>query len=1347
MPRTYSKNIRRTLLGTRTRFLAIFAIVALGVGFLVGLLSTSPDIEDSMESYLDESNLYDFRVVSTLGLSEADLDAIRALDGVQSVEGRYSADLLVKAGAGDVLVARAHSLPEGGQQDTTINSLLLVEGRWPESPDECVVGAGGSVSNEQLEIGRVITLTDDNEDLQDKMSCTEFTIVGRVRDAYYFSFEREPASVGSGSVGLVFYAEPEAFAYTSYTELYGTVTGARELRSLSQEYKDTVARVTDEIDAIQDVRCTARYEEVRADAQAEIDDAWADYNDAKAEAEEELADAERQLNEGRDAMADGEAELADAEREYADGTGELADKESLMQDGMKELTDAQGELSEGLRQIYENLDQLEDGEAQLAEALKTLQDGQAQYEEGLKAFEEGRTRYEEGLARYADGLAQWQQGYEAYEEGLARYEDGLAQYEDGLAGLEQLQQLNAAQKGLDQAAAEGVQEWLYSDTVLEVIEKITADEGYGILQECYRQREDTEAAYQAALEQSAAEGVYEDPAEDPTVQQALAARDEAEAAWQQALRDAVSGFVDMDDELTASLVEAAVVECMNRMPSAEQIEQLRQLNLASKSIDVGIYSMIASGEAADEAAARALFSDENLAAVQSQLDDAKRQLDESKPELDDAKQQLDDSKAELDAGKPALDAAKAEIESGQAELAAAKAELDAGWKIYFEKSAQLAEGRSQLNAAHRTLDDGYATLVDKQLQMTDAERQIGDAKVQLADARYKIEDGRKTLAEKKQELLDGEIDYETAKAEVEQKLEDGRREIEDAQAKLDEIETPKWYIWDRQSNVSFSSFQGNVNKVAALATVFPVFFFLVAALVVLTTMTRMVDEERLQIGTMKALGYGKATIMSKYLLYSMAAACLGALAGLAFGFTVFPIVIWNAYEMMYWMPEFRFPWRWNYAILAGGSLILCALGATLAACRATLRETPAQLMRPRAPKAGKRVLLEYITPLWKRLKFSHKVTARNLFRYKKRFWMTVIGVAGCTSLLVAGFGISDSLNAIITRQYGDVYRYDLMTTVQHPADTESGETYEYLFGGGEITASTAAATEKANQTLPDGTVTEAYLFVPKDLTAFGNFADLHERIGRSPTPVQQEGVVVTEKFAEMLDCRAGDTITIYNNAGDSAQVQVSGVCEHYVSNYLYMSAAQYEAAFGTEPEWNTILSQIADTSESSRNTISASLLNMPEVTSVTFTVDMTQSVLNMLNAVNAVVVVVVICAAALALVVLYNLSNINVEERVKEIATIKVLGFYDREVAGYVNRESTVLTLVGALIGLGVGTVLHRYIVHTVEVDAVMFGRTVDPSSYFYALALTLIFGAVVNLIMGRKLRKISMVESMKAPE
>ena len=671
----------------------------------------------------------------------------------------------------------------------------------------------------------------------------------------------------------------------------------------------------------------------------------------------------------------------------------------------------------------------------------------------------------------------------------------------------------------------------------------------------------------------------------------------------------------------------------------------------------------------------------------------------------------------------------------------------AGLVQYQVGLQQYQSGLQQLNDARAELDDAYRLLQEKMQELGDAQGKLLDAQRQLDAAGRKLANGRREIEENEQKLLDGEAEYADAKAEAEQKLADARAEIEDGEAKLDELEMPVWYIWDRSKNTSFGSFKSNVDKLTAITTAFPVFFFLVAALVVSTTMTRMVEEERLQIGTLKALGYARGTIMQKYLWYALGASALGAVVGLAVGFRVFPTIIWSGYSMMYYMPEIATPWRLQQAVFAGASLIGLSLGVTAMACRTSLAEVPAALMLPRAPKAGKRILLERITPLWRRLPFTWKVTCRNLMRYKKRFWMTVIGVAGCTALLVAGFGLSDSLNGIITKQFDNVSHYDLMTVVSKESALREGEVYDMLFGDSEtFPLSMAAAVESTHCDSADGEM-ELYLMVPQDLTRFAQLMDLHERLGGKPTPLTDDGIVLTEKLAKTLGAAAGDTVTLKNADGDAAPFTVSGVCEHYIGNYAYITPAVYTAAFGKAPGYNAVLSTLRDESQQSRDAISEKLLDMDTVVSLTFTQDAVKQVLNMLRSIDAVVVLIIVCAAMLAFVVLYNLSNINIAERIKEIATIKVLGFYDREVYSYVNRESTALSCIGTLLGLALGKALHAFIITTVEVDSVMFGRQIAPHSFLYAVALTLAFSTAVNLVMGRKLKKISMVESMKAPE
>ena len=1387
MANSYQKNILRTFKGSKSRFIAIFAIVALGVGFLAGLLSTTPDMEDSMEEYLDGGNLFDLRVVSTLGLTEDDVAALEQVDGVAKAQGGKSADLLVEQD-GSELVCRVHALPADPEGEDVINRLTLADGRWPENANECVVEAGVDTLNRSYDIGDTLTLDPDNENLSDTMNETTFTVVGVVHDTYYFSFEREPASVGSGAVQVILYVPDAAFATDYYTEAYLTVEGAAGLHSFDDEYGALVDTVADRVEAIEEVRCQARYDEVVGEAQAEIDDGWQEYYDGKAEADQELADAAQELADGRQELADGEQEYLDGEQDYADGLAEVQDNEQLVADG-------EAQMEEGRQALLDAQAEYESGKAELADGERLLNEGRAKLEDAQKQYEDGLAQYESGLAQYQDGKQQYEDGLAQYEAGQAAYDEGLAQYEAGEEQYAQLELLNQA----DHAIEAGIQAMIDSGAAADenAAREMFSDEGIAetqaMLDELAQLKElhDAEQAAKAAYEEALAQQPEPTPTPEPsaapeplavsTGETALAAGtpgsdvsgtaestppaqeetgvseeelarlkqayEEARHAWLLGLQAAAAelGFdLDIENETLVALAESLILPRLEQLDENQaQLEQLKQLNAAQKGLDAGIQAIIDSGAAETEEEARALFSDAALQATRARLDAAKAELDANAPVLEASRIQLEETARLLEQTEQQLADAKAQLDAG-------KAELDAGWAAFNEQGAAYYDGLRQLEDGKRQLDEGWATLTDRQLELDDAKRQIADAYAQLADARAELDDARATIEENRQKLADGEIEYADAKADAEQELADARAELEDAQADLDAIEMPSWYVWDRDNNVSYNSFAGNVTKVEALAGVFPLFFFLVAALVVSTTMTRMIEEERLQIGTMKALGYANGAIMRKYVLYAMTAAVLGALFGLAFGFTVFPSVIWYAYAMMYYVPAFHPVWRWGYALFAGGSLILCTLAVTIATCRSSLKESPADLMRPRAPKAGKRILLERIRPLWRRLSFTYKVTCRNLFRYKRRFWMTVIGVAGCTALLVTGFGISDSINGIMVKQYTDVSQYDLMTAVADAADTQSGPVYDYLFAGGSdgaVTSSLATMTEAATQELPDGSTAEVYLMVPQDAAALNDYIDMHERTSRQPTPLGETGVVLTEKLAELLDVKAGDTVTLVNGDGVEGSFTVSGVCENYVSNYVYMSAATYADAFGQEPEWNNILSRLSDDSQQARDAISTELLAMDEVASLTFTEDMMTQVLNMLNSINAVVVMIVVCAAVLALVVLYNLTNINVAERVKEIATIKVLGFYDREVSAYVMRETVALTIIGALFGLAGGIALHRFVIYTVEVDAVMFGRTIDPSSFVYSLALTMLFSLIVNLLMGRKLKHISMVESMKAPE
>lgn len=1229
MTRSYRKNIRRTFKHTKSRFIAIFSIIALGVGFLAGLNATPVDMKESMEAYMDDANFYDIRIVSTLGLTDDDVSALAAIDGVKDVQPAYNADLLVQTGD-DTVVARAHSLPiTTGKEETekstsslstdgntatnaqdTINKLFLVDGHMPEKSGECVVEAGANDMASAYPIGSKLVISPENEDLDSKLSTTEYEVVGIVHSANYFSFEREPASVGNGRVNLLMYLLPEDYAFTAYTEIYLTVDGALAANSLGDDYDPLVDTVKNKIEAIQELRCQTRYDEIYDEAQQKIDDAWDSYHEAKEEADQKLSDAKAELTDGEKELADGQTEYEQGEADYADALSQIAENEQKLADGEIQLGDARRKLLEADARISNNETLLEQNEAKLNAAKTELDKGQAQYDNGMNAYQSGKKQLDDGQVQLDAAKKQLDTAKESYQSGLA----GCAQ---GMTSL------------LPSMTADGLDGFL----------AFLSDKGYGAPQ--------TTAAF---LQDMAEYGVSL-----PTV--------------------------------STNSIEAAYLE----QGISQLLPAISQLYSARESITAG----------------------------QSTYDANAAKLEENKKLLADSKE----------------------------ELSKARQKLQKGQKQYEDGKKQLENGKKQLSSAKAMLAGSWATLSGKQTELTDGLSQISDAKSSLEDARSRLDDAKATIAENAQKLADGKISYEDAKKEAAEKLADARQEIEDGQADLDTLEMPKWYIWGRDKNISYSSFTANIDKLNAITTVFPIFFFLVAALVVSTTMTRMVEEERLQIGTMKALGYSAKTIMQKYILYALAASVSGTLVGLAVGFKAFPSIIWSAYEMMYYMPAIATPWRLSQALFSGGTLTVLSLLVTALTCRSSLSETPAALMLPRAPKAGKRILLERITPLWRHFPFSWKVTCRNLFRYKKRFWMTVIGVAGCTSLLIAGFGISDSLNAIITKQYEDIFHYDLMTVVTEEDALTQGAVQEYLFDNPSVFSdSLAVSIQSTRQEIKNGEA-DVYLMIPKDLSSFGSFVDLHERVSRKATPLQEDGIIITEKLAKTLGIQAGDSITLQNEDEEKASFTVTGVCEHYVSNYVYMSAATYEAGFQKAPVYNAAISKMPDDSQTVRDQVSAVLLDNDHVASLTFTADNVKQVLNMLNSIDAVVVLIIVCAAGLAFVVLYNLSNINVAERVKEIATIKVLGFYDREVDSYVNRESYALTGIGIFFGIFGGIALHKFVITTVEVDAVMFGRNLRPVSFLYAVLLTLLFSIIVSLVIGRSLKKVSMVESMKAPE
>lgn len=640
-----------------------------------------------------------------------------------------------------------------------------------------------------------------------------------------------------------------------------------------------------------------------------------------------------------------------------------------------------------------------------------------------------------------------------------------------------------------------------------------------------------------------------------------------------------------------------------------------------------------------------------------------------------------------------------------------------------------------------------AIVADAEAELANAKQTLAEekanAKQTLADAKKELTDAEAKLADAHAELADGWAKYNDSYAEFEEKIAEAEQEIADTEADIANIEKPETYVLNRDTNIGYACFQNDSSIVEGLANVFPVFFFLVAALVCMTTMNRMVEEQRTQIGVLKALGYGEAAIMGKYLFYSGSAALAGCIAGYFLGIHLFPFVIWTAYGMMYQMGSIVYIFDGSTALLCLACALLCSMGTTWISCRHELKEVAADLMRPKAPRAGKRVFLEWLPFIWKRLKFLHKVSVRNIVRYKRRFFMMVIGISGCTALLVTGFGIRDSVVDIADQQFQEIQTYQFGITLKNgikdandPSLTEFTEILD-TYGGSFLPVLETTMDLQTPENLKS-----IHLIIVENPAQIGEYIDLHTPDKTAISYPKAGEAVICEKLAKRYRIQIGDTIHLFEENGKEVQAVVSGICENYIYNYIYLNAETYQTALGTFL-YKNVYANI--TKDADIHAVGAAIMKANNITAVSINADMLVRFSSMMSSMNYIVFVVIACAAALAFIVLYNLNNINITERIREIATIKVLGFYRNETAAYVFRENTALTAIGCAVGLLLGKLLHIYVMHKVDIDLMSFDVHVKAVSYLLSILLTFAFTWIVNRIMTGKLENINMAESLKS--
>ena len=1342
---------------SKSRFISILLIVALGVAFFSGIQASSPDMRYSGDAYYDESSLMDIKVVGTMGLTSDDVSSIESIDGIESAEGAWSTDVMCGEGQKQK-VLHIESIND------TVNKLDVQEGRLPEKSGEIFLDSTFASSNE-YKVGDKVALREEGD--SPVLVTTEYTVVGTGRSPLYISFNRGNTTLGTGEVNGFGYVLPEDFDQKIYTQIYVTVHGAKGLTSYTDGYENLIAKIKGRVENIADDRCQIRLAAVKADAQEEIDDAQKKLDDGKKEADEKLADAkeeldkgEKDLEDGRKEYEDGKSQLEDAKTELADGKKQLEDAKTELADGKKQLEDAKAQLADGKSQLESARSQLSSSKSQLDTARSQLDDGWSQVNAAKAQLADGQAQLDSAQKQVTSGLAELEENQKTLDENKAKLADGKAQIEAGEQQLEAAKQtLTTKQSELDQSKAEitaGQQQIESTRTQLNAqkqqitdgLSQVSAGEAQlqdGIsalesakaqLTELQSQLEIVRASYNAALENPDAS-----QEEIDILAAQVSALEEQEAAVSQQIQASEAQIESQRQQLAATRSELE-----SGLAAVE--DGLSQLSQKESELNAG-REQITAGQAEIDAGWIQIQEQENtLAASKAEIEAGEQELEKGQKQLKAAKKKLNKAQKEIDSNAETLAAGQAELDANVAKLNDSEAQYASGLEQYNSGARQIAENEAKLTSGEQEIAENEAKLADGEKEIADNEKKLADGEKEITDNEKKLQDAVKDLKKGEKDLADGKKEYEDAKKDAEDEIAENQQKLDDAKKELEDLEMPEWMVTDREELPEYTDYGDNADRLRNIGQVFPVIFFLVAALISLTTMTRMVEEQRTQIGTLKALGYKKSAIAAKYICYAFFATLLGSVLGMLIGEKIIPYIIITAYGIMYHnvANTISIDYQPGFALIASTASVVCTVGATLFASGKELQETPASLMRPPAPKEGKRVLLERLTFIWKHLSFSWKSTIRNLFRYKKRLIMTVFGIAGSMGLMLVGFGIQDSISDIAAIQYRELQHYDGMVIEDSDAtEEEHAELFEYMKENEQIAHCNRVQMTKISAPKGSSNIS-IYLFVPESLSEFARDVTLKNRITGETYELTDEGAAISEKTASLLGLKVGDMIPL--KKGDKEyKVRVAVITENYMSHYLYMTPRVYEQTFGEMPEYENIVFTMQEDCKDDLEMAGTRILANPGALSISYTSSLASQVDRMLSTLDAVILVLIVSAGMLAFVVLYNLNNINITERQRELATLKVLGFYDGEVSQYVLRENVILTVLGIMFGAVFGILIHRYVITTVEVDAVMFGRNIKPLSFLYSGILTSIFSIVVNGVMHFKLKTIDMVESLKSVE
>lgn len=1435
------------------RFLSIFAIIALGVSFFIGIRAAGPSMVETAREVYRDNNLPDGHVLSTVGLNDQDMEVLEEYSNltwlpIQSVRAVIS--------PGE---ENAKIFTYDGNEAT--NFFKIIEGRMVEEVDEIVLDSKYLESlNAQMEtpieIGDTITL--------DATSNSGFTLE---QDSYeVVGFARTPLYIErmtrSGTENVFAILDERAVSGDIYSEAYYWVDEAKQYEAYSPEYnqviEDAVASLETSLEDRPEVRVQELQDELAQaiiDGEKEIEDGYSELEDARVA----LKEAQKELSDGQIDVIKGQLTLDQAIEELKQGESDFKDGIIDYHRGRMELADARAQLNYNEQVYQEGLAQYEEGlktfNSEIASAEGQLNDAQAQLDEAASQAQAGYAQLAAGQAELDAGYAQLAAGRQELLEQLSLATNGQIPPEVILSAIEgQIDTINqflAALEAADSVNDPAILSWIQSLTLERDILSQNLTELMAIVAQLPSQEDNQQTLAElglssqelsslsqllniellpstqvnevigllneriATLEEGQQEDVLKqtDLATYQTIQEKYAEIQALEAEIKQTEtqrekllieRDKLTNYEELlarRDKVSAQ-IEGMQVELSESQQNINYLEEQLQAEEVTEEEQAGLVAQLdaeyvrfneltANNQALEEELSSLNAS---IAEIQS-LDEQLAQLDEQLKQQEEARASLkaelaqliedaglenlpnDTNLTELQAELQQLVEAVQMLQTAQATLDEQSGVLAAGWDEYYaglaqlesaqnsinqgwsELNAQKAAGQEQLDAAYeqltagrQALDDGQEQLQAGLIELVNGKRMIDQSYITLQDGSRELATGRQEALEGRVALLDGQVQYQLNRHEFEEEepdaladLQSGEADLEEAKRSMDDLAEPIYLVEDRGSSSAYQSLNNNAEQLGVISNIFPVFFFGIAILVTFTTIKRMASEQRNYMGTMKQLGYTNFSIIQKFVVYAGIASILGTITGLIIGYLVFPGVIINAYNMLFYFdnPKIEILWGWN--IIAALIALATALIPAIVTPLNMLRTQPANLLQPEPPKAGRKLWLERFPAVWNRLSFNAKMTVRNLLRYKGRNSMTLIGVAGCTMLIVTGFGISNTISSIVDVQFGEIQQFDGMVFLEENLDeAELNSMTAELNDNQDIESIMPVLQETYDAELEDGTTQPVTVMVPLgDLNEFSEFVSIRERDQvADPHAIEAEGAYITERMGELLNLEDGESFKLTDEDYQAFNIDDYTVVENYVAHYLYVNPEQYESLFNKEPELNSYLVNYKNGVRQKK--VEEKIMEHEDVLTTIDLNSMAQNVGDQMGSLDLITLVLIISAASLAFVVLYNLTNINVAERIRELSTIKVLGFYNFEVSMYIFNEVLVLTFLGGLLGLILGTVLNTYLLKTMQMVDVLFYPTISLNGYIASFVISFIFSAIVMIFMHLKLKKIDMVEALK---